>query len=140
MSYTSSTTTYGLRKYVPTYQPKSDYLPGTVHSGSNATTDDYVIMGLCSCGVTRRRREGEESQHSGLLVSTPTGTSHMLLMNRFSRIGHSTKTASAELPEGDLFELYIFIPFLSYLSIPPLSQIPSDVFSEMLPILFDLSQ
>jgi hypothetical protein len=31
-----------LKTYVPNYQPKSDYLPSTVHEGSNQATNNYV--------------------------------------------------------------------------------------------------
>lgn len=43
--YSTGYTTAGstsLRQFVPTYQTRSDYLPGVVREGSNQTTADLV--------------------------------------------------------------------------------------------------
>jgi hypothetical protein len=50
-SYSSTYASGGstsLRQFVPNYQTRSDFLPGTVREGSNPTTADVVTIALRS--------------------------------------------------------------------------------------------
>ena len=104
--YTSTSTTGSrrLNEFVPSYVPKSDYLPTRVVDSNQSEANQWVLIHLSSSPITKDKRRKDMSTLKDLLNSTPTVTCRSKPPRMSLWIGLSPRTNStAESGDTDLY-------------------------------------
>jgi len=104
---THGTNAHRLREFIPTYQVRSDYLPGTVREGNNPQVNELVTIFLFSSEDTKMKEEEVEFSLKDLESLTLTDTYHSLPMSTLQQKELLVMMNSQDFPEEhtDLIDL-----------------------------------